>query len=78
VTDFAGSTNFILIALLTFFANGAYSARQIAVTVLVCLSRLELASYLLYRVLKRGKDDRFDQVRTSFVAFLTFWIFQVS
>jgi steroid 5-alpha reductase family enzyme len=78
VTDFAGSTNFILIALLTFFANGAYSARQIAITVLVCLSRLELASYLLYRVLKRGKDDRFDQVRTSFVAFLTFWVFQVS
>lgn len=77
VTDFAGSTNFILIALLTFFANGAFTSRQIAITVLVCIARAELAGYLLYRVCKRGKDERFDAMRSKCASFFGFWVFQV-
>lgn len=44
---------------------------------LVCISRAELALFLLYRVLRRGKDDRFDAVRENFFPFLAFWIFQM-
>lgn len=77
VTDFAGSTNFMLLALLTLLADGAYTARKIAITSIVCVARLQLAGYLLYRVLKRGKDARFDEVRGSFWSFLVFWIFQM-
>ena len=85
ITDFAGSGNFVLVALLTFFLGGAgamqggaaLSARAAIMTALVCASRVELAAYLLYRVLARGKDERFDAIRLNFVPFLVFWIFQM-
>lgn len=77
VTDLAGSSNFILIALLTFCANQSYYSRQIMVTVLVLISKGYLGAYLLSRVIKRGHDSRFDELRGNFVAFLIFWIFQM-
>jgi steroid 5-alpha reductase family enzyme len=80
ITDLAGSANFILLALLSLFLSptGAPpSPRAIAITTIVCVARLELACYLLYRVLKRGKDARFDAIRESFWAFLVFWVFQI-
>lgn len=36
------------------------------------------AGFLLYRVIKMGKDDRFDGTRDKFLKFLGFWVFQVS
>lgn len=78
VTDFFGSTNFIIIALLTLFAGPSASApRALALTILVVISRAELAAYLLYRVLRRGKDARFDTLRGSCPSFLFFWVFQM-
>eukprot|EP00043_Microstomoeca_roanoka_P029578 m.22402 g.22402 ORF g.22402 m.22402 type:complete len:308 (+) comp9293_c0_seq2:179-1102(+) len=77
VTDFAGGTNFVLLALLTLGLGGTYTTRQILVTTFVVVSRLELAILLLTRVLKRGKDDRFDEMREKFFSFLGFWIFQM-
>mmetsp|Transcript_1197 Transcript_1197/g.2645 ORF Transcript_1197/g.2645 Transcript_1197/m.2645 type:complete len:316 (-) Transcript_1197:360-1307(-) len=79
VTDLAGSSNFILIALLTLLAGGGGTlfTRAIIITALVCASRLELAFYLLYRVVKRGSDSRFDEMRSKFLSFLGFWIFQM-
>ena len=40
-------------------------------------ARTYLASYLFYRVLKRGHDARFDEMRSNFWAFLGFWVFQM-
>ena len=77
VTDLAGSMNFILIDLLCICAAGFYYPRQIMVCVLVGVSKLYLALYLLSRVLKRGHDARFDELRSDFWKFLAFWIFQV-
>jgi len=77
VTDLAGSSNFILIALLTFLASQEYYDRQIMVTTLVLVSKGYLGAYLLARVMKRGHDARFDELRGNFVAFLVFWIFQM-
>ena len=83
LTDFAGSANFILVALLSYCAGESYSRgtpaliRPAIATALLCAARLELAAFLLYRVLRRGKDDRFDSIRTNFVSFLAFWVFQM-
>jgi steroid 5-alpha reductase family enzyme len=79
ITDLAGSINFILLALLSLFANtnGEIQSRALLVTSCLCIARLELALYLFYRVLKRGKDARFDTMRSQFVPFLIFWIFQI-
>jgi steroid 5-alpha reductase family enzyme len=81
LTDLAGSANFVLLALLSFAVGSgggvAFAPRAALVTALVCLARVELAAYLFYRVLRRGKDARFDAVRGSFVPFLVFWLVQV-
>ena len=77
VTDFAGSTNFILLAVMTLCLGNEYSTRHIVLTALVCVSRAYLALFLLFRVCTRKKDARFDEVRGSFFKFLAFWIFQM-
>ncbi len=80
LTDLAGSLNFILLALLSYFGGGAFArgdARALALTVLACVSRAELGAFLLYRVLRRKKDERFDAIRGSLPAFFAFWVFQM-
>lgn len=78
VTDLAGSSNFIIIALLTLFVGPPQiSDRALMVTIVVCVVRAELGLYLLYRVIKRGKDARFDEVRHNCGAFFVFWVFQM-
>jgi steroid 5-alpha reductase family enzyme len=77
VTDFAGGMNFTILALVTLFTGGYLHPRQIIITTLVCVSRTQLGLYLLYRVLKRGHDDRFNEMRDQFWAFLGFWVFQM-
>ncbi len=38
---------------------------------------LRLSAFLLFRILKTGKDDRFDDKRDKFFPFLGFWVFQM-
>ena len=73
ITDLAGCVNFIAIALVSLLtAPAPYTTRQIVLTSLVCVSRFELGSFLFYRVLKRGRDARFDEVRENCAIFLFF------
>ncbi|XP_071784583.1 uncharacterized protein [Asterias amurensis] len=76
VTDFAGGSNFVILALLTFFIPRTYGARQIAVTVCIVLWGLRLSGYLLYRIIKIGEDKRFDEIRGNLLKFGAFWLFQ--
>jgi len=77
VTDIAGASNFLLLALLTFLARGTYYDRQILLSCLDLVWGLRLGLFLLRRVLKRGKDERFDEMREKFFSFLGFWVFQM-
>ncbi len=77
LTDLTGSSNFIMNALLPFLANKGYCDRQIMAVVLLCVSKAYLAAYLFRRVIKRGHDARFDEMRSKFASFLGFWIFQM-
>ena len=77
VTDFAGGTNFMVVAVLTFFLGGSYTLRQILVTIASTLWGIRLSLYLLMRILKTGKDDRFDDKKRGFsLEFATFWVVQ--
>ena len=77
LTDVVGSFSFIMCALISLCLAGDDMPRQIAITVCLIISRLELAGYLLYRVLMRGRDERFDGFRANFFQFMGFWIGQV-
>ena len=81
VTDLAGGTNFVILALLSFFI-GAYgtppiSPQQSAMTILVIAWGVRLSAFLFYRILMIGTDHRFDEMRDHPITFLYFWIFQM-
>ncbi|XP_044466260.1 uncharacterized protein LOC123196337 isoform X2 [Mangifera indica] len=76
VTDFAGSTNFIIIAVLTLVLKGTYHFRQVVLTLLVVVWGLRLGLFLLMRILQWGEDRRFDEMRDNLGKLAIFWIFQ--
>ncbi|KAK7423957.1 hypothetical protein QQX98_000829 [Neonectria punicea] len=77
LTDFAGGTNFALLAILTLAFSGHHHARQVVVSLFLIIWALRLSGFLLFRILRTGKDDRFDDKRDKFFPFLGFWVFQM-
>ncbi|KAK0734289.1 hypothetical protein B0T26DRAFT_670608 [Lasiosphaeria miniovina] len=77
VTDIAGGTNFIILAIITLAFSGHQDARQLVVSLCMVVWALRLSGYLFFRILKTGKDDRFDEIRERFWAFLGFFVFQM-
>ncbi|KAK8772120.1 hypothetical protein V5799_024634 [Amblyomma americanum] len=59
---------------LNFFQT--YSPRQCLVTGLVCLWGVRLSTFLLFRIIKIGRDERFQEVGKNVVRFAVFWTFQ--
>ncbi|KAL8393602.1 hypothetical protein RB595_003372 [Gaeumannomyces hyphopodioides] len=77
LTDFAGGTNFVVLAVITLALSGQPDTRQLAASVFLGVWGLRLSAFLLFRILKTGKDDRFDDKRDRFFPFLGFWVFQM-
>ncbi|KAL8478657.1 hypothetical protein ACS0TY_030516 [Phlomoides rotata] len=76
VTDFAGSTNFVILAILTLVVKGSWHFRQVVLSMLVIMWGLRLGVFLLMRILQWGEDRRFDQMRENLGKLAVFWIFQ--
>ena len=76
VTDFAGGTNFGLLAILTFLLQNTFYARQIVITSFVVIWALRLSGFLFYRIILWGEDHRFDDTRKNLVKLTIFWTFQ--
>lgn len=77
VTDLAGGSNFVVLAVLTLSLGATYYLRQILVTAAVAVWGIRLAGYLLYRVCTEGKDARFDKFERGFsIKFAAFWMLQ--
>jgi len=51
-------------------------ARSILLAALVIIWALRLGTFLFARIQKAGKDDRFDEIKPSFIRFLNFWTVQ--
>ncbi|RLN92987.1 hypothetical protein BBJ28_00025264 [Nothophytophthora sp. Chile5] len=77
VTDLAGTLNFATLAVLSLVVQGVYDTRAVVVSCLALAWALRLGAFLLIRVLKRGKDARFDEMRADCLAFFGFWVFQI-
>jgi steroid 5-alpha reductase family enzyme len=77
ITDFMGGTNFVWLAIITLAMGGSTHPRQIITSIMIMLWGARLSGFLLFRILKTGKDDRFDDKRDKFFSFLGFWIFQM-
>lgn len=77
ITDFAGGTNFVLVSVLTLAFSSNPNARQIVASLFIMIWAARLSGFLLFRILKTGKDDRFDDKRDKFFPFLGFFVFQM-
>lgn len=77
LTDFAGGTNFALLSVVTLALSGHHHARQVVASLFLIAWALRLSGFLLFRIIKTGKDDRFDDKRDKFFPFLGFWVFQM-
>jgi steroid 5-alpha reductase family enzyme len=75
--DFAGGTNFVVLAIITLALNHQNEARNIVASVFIMIWGARLSGFLLFRIIKTGKDDRFDDKRDNFFKFLGFWVFQM-
>lgn len=54
------------------------NARNIVVSLFVIVWGFRISGFLFFRILKTGKDDRFDEIRGHFFKFLGFWVLQMT
>lgn len=81
ITDLMGGSNFVILSILTLSlastAPQGLGARQVLASVFMIVWGVRLSGFLLFRILRTGKDDRFDDKRDDFVKFGGFWTFQM-
>jgi steroid 5-alpha reductase family enzyme len=70
-------TNKHIPALLTLLLGQSYHPRNVITSVFVLVWAMRIGGFLLYRVLKIGSDNRFDDIRSKFLSFLGFWVAQI-
>ncbi len=74
--DLTGSLTYILVTLIAVLLSPDVDGRSILLLVLVVIWAARLGTYLFRRILKAGKDARFDEIKPSFARFLNFWTIQ--
>lgn len=75
LTDISYAVTFMTLALFGFFRSDGEVYHTILFAI-IAVWAVRIGSFLLYRVMKAGKDQRFDGMRESFFKFIRFWIFQ--
>jgi steroid 5-alpha reductase family enzyme len=75
LTDGAYAVSFAVISLFALF-TGDFTASRILVSALSVLWAIRLGGFLVYRIWKTGKDQRFDAWRNNFWLLGRFWVLQ--
>lgn len=76
VTDLSYGLTFVVLALFLIRDGVDWTSPAAALVMMVVIWGVRLAGYLFYRILRIGRDARFDGVRENFWAFARFWFFQ--
>ena len=74
--DLTGSLTYISVSTLALFLSAGVDGRAILVWALVVIWAARLGTFLFGRIKKAGKDDRFDELKPSFIRFLNVWTIQ--
>lgn len=74
--DLTGSLTYISMTLLAAMLAAPLDARTVLLSVLVIVWAARLGAFLFRRVMKAGKDGRFDDIKPSLVQFLNVWTIQ--
>lgn len=74
--DLTGSLTYIAITLLLVLLTPGIDARALLLAAMVLAWAVRLGTFLFRRISRAGKDDRFDEIKPSFVRFLNVWTIQ--
>lgn len=74
--DLTGSLTYISVTVMALLLSGAADARSLLLGAMVVIWAGRLGLYLFRRVRRAGKDTRFDEIKPSFVRFLSTWTLQ--
>lgn len=74
--DLTGALTYITITLLLVLLTPGVDARGFLLAAMVVAWAARLGSFLFRRVSRHGKDDRFDEIKPSFLRFLNTWTIQ--
>ena len=74
--DLTGSLTYTSVTVLAFLLGDGQDARSQLLMAMVLIWAGRLGSFLFRRVLKAGKDGRFDDIKPSFSRFLQTWTLQ--
>jgi len=74
--DLTGGITYISVITLAVLFSAGVDARSILLWALVVIWAVRLGAFLFRRIQKAGKDDRFDELKPSFIRFLNVWTIQ--
>jgi steroid 5-alpha reductase family enzyme len=74
--DLTGSITYISVISIAALLSTGLDARSILLWALVVIWATRLGTFLFRRIRKAGKDDRFDEIKPSFIRFLNVWTIQ--
>jgi steroid 5-alpha reductase family enzyme len=74
--DLTGSLTYLSVITFALLSSARVDGRALLVYVLVVIWAARLGTFLFRRIKKAGKDDRFDDIKPSFVRFLNVWSLQ--
>ena len=74
--DLTGSLTYVTVTALAVLLGPEVDARSVLLLALVVIWAARLGSFLVRRIRKAGKDERFDAIKPSFVRFLSAWTLQ--
>jgi steroid 5-alpha reductase family enzyme len=74
--DLTGSLTYITLITLALFLSAGVDGRAILVWALVVIWAARLGTFLFGRIKTAGKDDRFEEIKPSFIRFLNVWTIQ--
>lgn len=74
--DLTGGITYISVITIAIFLSTGIDGRAILLWALVVIWAIRLGTFLFRRIKKAGKDDRFDEIKPSFIRFLNTWTVQ--
>ncbi len=74
--DLTGSITYISVVTLGILLAAAVDARAILLWAMVVIWAVRLGAFLFGRIRRAGKDNRFDDIKPSFLRFLNTWTIQ--
>jgi steroid 5-alpha reductase family enzyme len=74
--DLTGSITYISVTIIAVLLSPVVDGRSILLLVLVVIWAARLGTFLFRRIQKAGKDVRFDDIKPSFIRFLSAWTLQ--